>query len=59
MQVVFKYDPTSDVLYGGESLDITADVIKGLNEAYGVEKNGTASKTPSKTAAKADTTTGK
>ncbi|MEX2235626.1 MAG: OmpH family outer membrane protein [Cyclobacteriaceae bacterium] len=38
LQVVLKFDPTSDVLYGGESLDITPDVIKGLNEAYAVEK---------------------
>ena len=44
LQVVLKFDPTSDVLYGGESLDITQDVIKGLNEAYEAEKNGTASK---------------
>jgi outer membrane protein len=44
LQVVLKFDPTSDVLYGGQSLDITQDVIKGLNEAYEMEKNGTASK---------------
>jgi outer membrane protein len=34
LHVVFKYDVTSDVLYGGEALDITSDVIKGLNEDY-------------------------
>ena len=38
LQVVFKYDPTSDVLYGGASLDITAIVMKGLNEEYVIEK---------------------
>lgn len=43
LQVVLKFDPTSDVLYGGQSLDITQDVIEGLNEAYSSEKNGTAS----------------
>ena len=40
LQVVLKYDPTSDVLYGGESLDITADVLKGLNESYKAETTG-------------------
>jgi outer membrane protein len=40
LQVVLKYDPTSDVLYGGKSLDITGDVIKGLNEGYQQEKAG-------------------
>ncbi len=40
LQVVLKYDPTSDVLFGGESLDITSDVIKGLNESYKDEVDG-------------------
>lgn len=40
LQVVFKYDPTSDVLFGGESLDITNVVVKGLNEEYTIEKEG-------------------
>jgi outer membrane protein len=44
LQVVLKFDPTSDVLYGGQNLDITQDVIKGLNEAFEIEKTGTASK---------------
>ena len=51
LQVVLKFDPTSDVLYGGESLDITPDVIKGLNEAYQTEKMNPGAKTDS-TAAK-------
>jgi outer membrane protein len=51
LQVVLKFDPTSDVLYGRENLDITPDVIKGLNEDFQVEKKGPA--------AKADTTAGK
>jgi outer membrane protein len=38
LQVVLKYDPSSDVLYGVDALDITQDVIKGLNEAYTAEK---------------------
>jgi outer membrane protein len=40
LQVVFKYDVTSDVLYGGEALDITPAVIKGLNDSYQTEKLG-------------------
>jgi outer membrane protein len=40
LQVVLKYDPTSDVLYGGKALDITGDVIKGLNDGYQLEKTG-------------------
>jgi outer membrane protein len=42
LQVVLKFDPTSDVLYGGESLDITKDVIDGLNQEYQNEKPGAA-----------------
>lgn len=51
LQVVLKFDPGSDVLYGGENLDITDDVIKGLNDAYQAEKKGPAAKADS-TAAK-------
>lgn len=40
LQVVLKYDPSSDVLYGGPGLDISQDVIKGLNESYNDEKSG-------------------
>jgi outer membrane protein len=40
LQVVLKFDPTSDVLYGGPGLDITPEVIKRLNEEYQVEKKG-------------------
>ena len=52
LQVVLKFDPTSDVLYGGESLDITQDVIKGLNESYQTEKQGPGVKADSTTAKK-------
>ena len=34
LQAVLKYDPSSDLLYGSAGIDITKDVIKGLNEAY-------------------------
>ena len=37
IQVVLKFDASSDVLYGGEGLDISQDVISGLNEQYKVE----------------------
>jgi outer membrane protein len=40
LQVVLKYDATSDVLFGGETLDITKPVLEGLNVAYTNEKNG-------------------
>ena len=38
LQIVFKYDPTSDVLFGGPSLDITKQVVDGLNKEYASEK---------------------
>jgi outer membrane protein len=44
IQLVLKFDPTSDVLYGGNSLDITQDVIVGLNEAYKVDQVPSTSK---------------
>ena len=47
LQIVLKFDPTSDVLYGGENLDITPDVIKGLNEMYLEEKSGAKAKADS------------
>ena len=47
LQVVLKFDPTSDMLYGGAGLDITNDVIQGLNSAYDEEKKAPAAKTDS------------
>lgn len=37
-QLVLKFDPSSDVLYGAKPLDITTQVIVGLNDAYKAEK---------------------
>ncbi|HZY78871.1 MAG TPA: OmpH family outer membrane protein [Cyclobacteriaceae bacterium] len=37
--VIMRYDRESDLLVGGDSLDISKDVIKGLNERWSVEKN--------------------
>jgi outer membrane protein len=51
IQVVLKYDPTSDLLYGGKAIDITQDVTKGLNEAFKVESTKPVVKTDT-TAAK-------
>ncbi|MBI1767462.1 MAG: OmpH family outer membrane protein [Bacteroidetes bacterium] len=39
LQVVMKYDQTSDVLFGGPGIDISKDVIKGLNEEFKNEKS--------------------
>ena len=47
LQVVLKFDQTSDVLFGGPGIDISQDVIKGLNEDYKIEKLNPASKTDS------------
>ncbi|MBL7845822.1 MAG: OmpH family outer membrane protein [Cyclobacteriaceae bacterium] len=44
VQIVFKYDASSDVLFAGDSLDISKDVVKGLNEAYRLEKQTPAAK---------------
>jgi len=38
VQIIFKYNVASDVLFASDSLDISKEVIKGLNEAYQVEK---------------------
>jgi outer membrane protein len=38
LHIVFKFDPTSDILYGEAALDITPDIIKGLNDEYTVEQ---------------------
>lgn len=38
LQIVLKFNPSSDLLYGGQGVDITKDVISGLNEAYKQEQ---------------------
>lgn len=48
LQVVFKYDQQSDILYGGQGLDISQDVIKGLNDSYKLEKDGVKADTVTK-----------
>jgi len=53
LQIVLTYTKGSGVLYANDSLDITKEVIVGLNEAYNIEKDAPtkAAETP-----KADTT---
>lgn len=38
LMVVLKFDPSSDLLYAYDSLDITKEVLEGLNAAYLKEK---------------------
>lgn len=40
-QMIFKYNRGSDILFGGDSLDVTKDVIKGLNESWKAESSKT------------------
>ena len=47
IQYILKFDNTSDVLHAASALDVTQDVIKGLNDEYKTSKGG---------AAKADST---
>lgn len=42
LQIVLKYDPTSDLLFAGDSLDITEEVIVGLNQEYKTETSSPA-----------------
>ncbi|HMG92982.1 MAG TPA: OmpH family outer membrane protein [Chryseolinea sp.] len=41
LQIVLKFDPTSDLLFAGQPLDISQDVITGLNAAYKLESTKT------------------
>jgi outer membrane protein len=45
LQLVLKFDTSSDVLYAGDSLDITQVVIDGLNSKFKDEKTGVKSDT--------------
>jgi outer membrane protein len=44
LQLVLKFDPSSDLLYGGDSLDITKQVLAGLNADYQTELAGAGAK---------------
>jgi outer membrane protein len=52
LHVVLKYDPTSDLLFAGDGLDVSKDVIDGLNAEYQVEKTGPAAVKKDSTATK-------
>ena len=44
LHVVLKFDPTSDLLFADGALDVSKDVITGLNTDYKQEKSGTSLK---------------
>ena len=44
LQAVLKFDASSDLLYGNDTLDISKIVIKGLNEAYQSEQGSAPAK---------------
>lgn len=44
LQVVLKFDPTSDVLYAIDGLDISQEVTERLNAEYKGEKSGAGAK---------------
>ncbi len=48
IQVVLKFDQSSDLLFAGESLDITKEVVAGLNEDYKTAKSTPADSVKSK-----------
>jgi outer membrane protein len=45
IQFILKYDVSSDVLHASNSLDVTKDVIAGLNEQYKSDTTKTGAKT--------------
>jgi len=47
LQIVLKFNPSSDLLYGGQSVDITKDVIQGLNDSYKIDQSQTQPKADS------------
>jgi outer membrane protein len=48
LHLVLKYDPSSDMLYGTQAIDITQDVIQGLNEDFKTEGSVPADTTAAK-----------
>lgn len=45
LQIVLTYTKGSGVLYANEGLDITDQILNGLNEAYEMDQNGDKAKT--------------
>jgi outer membrane protein len=54
--VVLNYKPGSVLLYGHQAMDVTEEVVGGLNKAYEESKNSATAKKPAGKAAAADTT---
>ena len=52
LEVVLKFDAASDLLYGDDRLDISKDVVKGLNDLYKTEQSSVPSKKDSTSGAK-------
>lgn len=48
IHAVFKFDPSSDLLYAGEVMDITSDVVAGLNDEYKANPSQPADSTKTK-----------
>jgi len=51
LQVVLKFDASSDLLYGANTLDLSKEVVNGLNDAYKLEQSASTTRKDS-TAAK-------
>lgn len=54
LQIVLTYTKGSGVLYANEGLDITDQILEGLNDAYTVEQNGGKGKAEAAAAAPAN-----
>ncbi len=52
LEVVLKFDAASDLLYGDDRLDISKEVVKGLNDLYKTEQSNVPSKKDSTSGAK-------
>ena len=53
--VVLNYKPGSGLLYGHKAMDVTEEVVDGLNKAYEDSKTADASKKPAAKTSSADT----
>ena len=49
LEVVLKFDTSSDVLFGSAGLDISKDVIKGLNDQYKLDQEAKKTTKPDST----------
>jgi len=49
IHAVFKFDPSSDLLFAGEAMNITNEIIAGLNDEYKQSQNTTSPSDSTKT----------